>query len=188
MKNWYPKQLDLKVKLTNSDSINSSSAWGQIAYAIKYLIKEFDVKTSKAIEFGCEYGYSTSCMANYFDKVVAFDLFTGDKHAGLRENFKSTTESALSDFNNIELVQADCLNVELKKGEYDFAHVDIVHDYEPTFKAGSILLEADVKVVVFHDTLSFPEVYRAVNDLAKQYDCEIFNYPYSHGLGILIKK
>jgi len=188
MKNWYPKKLDLQVKLTNRSDCNEGSAWGQIAYAIKDLISDFNVKTERAVEFGCEFGYSTSVLANYFDDVVAYDLFTGDKHAGFRDNFKEITSEALRDFKNITLIQMNCLDAEIAWGQYDFAHIDIVHDYEPTYKAGDMLLKRDVPVVVFHDTLSFPDVHKAVCDLGQKHDCDVFNYPYSHGLGILVKR
>ena len=188
MKNWYPKKLDLQVRLTNQNEYNEVSAWGEIAYAIQDLISDFNVKTKRAVEFGCEFGYSTSVLANYFDKVVAYDLFTGDKHSGERQNFKEITEKGLSDFENIKLIQMDCLNAEISKGQYDFAHIDIVHDYEPTYKAGDMLLKRDVPVVIFHDTLSFPDVHKAVCDLGEKHNCDVFNYPYSHGLGILVKR
>lgn len=188
MKYWFPKQLHPNVKLTGSRIANENSAWGSIAYAIGPLLKEFDLKSDAAIEFGCEYGYSTAVLANYFKKVVAVDLFVGDKHSGERQNFKAATENNLADFHNITLIEGDCLKHPVSMSEYDFAHVDIVHDYRPTFDAGEKLLNAGVPCVVFHDTMSFPEVRKAVLDLSEQHDCVSLEYPYSHGLGILMKR
>ena len=187
-KYWFPKSPNVNVKLTLSKAVNEISAWGTIAYAIQPLVDEFKLKADRAIEFGCEYGYSTAVLANTFKSVVAVDLFTGDKHSGRRQNFKSETAKALSDFNNITLIQGDCLKHVVAMDEYDFAHVDIVHDYQPTYDAGDMLLNAGVPCVVFHDTISFPEVLKAVTDLAKKHDCNFYEFPYSHGLGILMKK
>lgn len=187
-KYWFPKSPNVNVKLTLSKPVNELSAWGTIAYAIQPLVDEFKLKADRAIEFGCEYGYSTAVLANTFKSVVAVDLFTGDKHSGRRQNFKSETAKALSSFDNITLIQGDCLKHVVAMDEYDFAHVDIVHDYQPTYDAGDMLLNAGVACVVFHDTISFPEVLKAVTDLAKKHDCNFYEFPYSHGLGILMKK
>ena len=69
---------------------------------------------------------------------------------------------------------------------YNLAHVDIVHTYEDTFNCGDWCLEHS-DVVIFHDTLSFPEVFRACQDLSIKHNLTFYNYEASHGLGILVK-
>jgi hypothetical protein len=42
-------------------------------------------------------------------------------------------------------------------------------------------------VVIFHDTISFPAVKKACEDLAEKHNMEFYNYPLYNGLGILIR-
>ncbi len=59
-----------------------ASAWGDIPTILKDIITRFNLKTDKALEFGVEYGYSTTAIANYFDEVIGVDTFVGDDHTG----------------------------------------------------------------------------------------------------------
>ena len=54
---------------------NVGSAWGNIPTILKDIIERFDIKTESAIEFGVEYGYSTSALSNYFENVTGVDIF-----------------------------------------------------------------------------------------------------------------
>ena len=69
--------------------------------------------------------------------------------------------------------------------QYDFAHVDIIHTYEDTYECGLWAVEHS-KCCIFHDTESFSEVRKAVRDIAKHTGKTVLNYPYSHGLGIIV--
>ena len=65
--------------------------------------------------------------------------------------------------------------------------IDIVHTYNETFECGEWSINHS-DIVVFHDTISFPDIKRVCEDLARLYNLEFYNYPHSHGLGILVRK
>jgi hypothetical protein len=164
------------------------SAWGNIPTILKDVIERFEVKTTKAIEFGVEFGYSTSAISNYFEKVVGVDIFTGDIHAGFKGDIYEVTKGVLKDFTNIELVKQSYQDFTKENvNDYDFAHVDIVHTYEDTYACGEWCVQ-NCKVTIFHDTVSFPEVFKACQDLANKYDLDFYNYEESYGLGILVNR
>ena len=164
------------------------TAWGDIPTILGDIIKRFDISTESAIEFGVEWGYSTSAISNHFEKVVGVDTFKGDIHSGLKDDTLEKTSEFLSEFKNIELRQASYQEyIQDRSERYNFAHVDIVHTYEDTYACGEWCVK-NCDIVVFHDTISFPDVYRACSDLAKNYDLEFHNYRLSNGLGILVKR
>jgi predicted O-methyltransferase YrrM len=164
------------------------SAWGDIPTIIKDIMIRFNIKGKKAIEFGVEYGYSTSAIANYFDKVVGVDTFMGDVHAGIKGDHFETTKNNLSSFENITLVQQSYQDfIESHDERYNLAHVDIVHTYQDTYLCGEWCINHS-DIVVFHDTISFKQVCSAVEDLSEQYNMKFYNYTESHGLGILVPK
>ena len=164
------------------------SAWGNIPTIIKDIMIRFNIKGKKAIEFGVEYGYSTSALANYFDKVVGVDTFMGDIHAGHKGDHFETTKNNLVNFENVTLVQQSYQDFILNHNErYNFAHVDIVHTYQDTYLCGEWCINHS-DIVVFHDTISYKQVCSAVEDLSEQYDMKFYNYTESHGLGILVPK
>ena len=105
------------------------SAWGDIPKILKDIILRFDLKTKICLEFGVEYGYSTSALSNYFDRVIGVDTFLGDIHTGLTEDHYQRTKNELSIFENIELIQKDFLSF-INQSEndriYDLIHIDIV--------------------------------------------------------------
>ena len=164
------------------------SAWEDIPTILGDIIKRFDISTESAIEFGVEWGYSTSAISNYFEKVIGVDTFEGDVHSGLKVDNIERTSEFLSDFKNIELRKASYQEyIQDRTEKYNFAHVDIVHTYEDTYACGEWCVK-NCDIVVFHDTISFPDVYRACSDLAKNYNLEFHNYRLSNGLGILVKR
>lgn len=75
--NYEPIKRDNNLRLMTS----RPSAWGDIPTILLDIIERFDIKRDKALEFGVEFGYSTSAIANYFDKVVGVDTFEGDIHS-----------------------------------------------------------------------------------------------------------
>jgi hypothetical protein len=170
------------------NTIKVASAWGDIPTILKDIIERFGIKQESAIEFGVEYGYSTSALANYFDNVVGVDIFTGDIHAGYKGDIFFETFQNLQSYSNIRLIKDSYQNfiINYPDQRYNLAHVDIVHTYEDTFRCGDWCLEHS-DVVIFHDTLSFPEVFRACQDLSIKHNLTFYNYEASHGLGILVK-
>lgn len=164
------------------------SAWGNIPTILKDIIDRFKLKTNRAIEFGVEFGYSTSALANYFEEVIGIDTFTGDEHAGFKGDIYEIAQSSLKIFKGVSLVKQSYQEYTNSHSErYDFAHVDIVHTYEDTYACGEWCVQ-HADVVIFHDTLSFPEVYKACLDLSNKYNLDFYNYEESYGLGILVNK
>jgi len=181
---YIPESKDYNLRLVTEQP----SAWGDIAAILPGLIKKFNIETKSAIEFGVEYGYSTSALANLFESVVGIDTFTGDIHAGFKGDIFEETKSYLSTYPNVELVKSMYQDyIKDNDEQYDFAHVDIIHTYEDTFTCGEWCIN-HADIVVFHDTVSFVDVFLACEDLAKKYNMDFYNYEESHGLGILINK
>lgn len=169
-------------------AVQQDRAWGNIPTIIKDIITRFKVNTKSAIEFGVEFGYSTSALANYFDSVTGVDIFTGDIHAGFKGDIYELTKEYLSPYKNVNLIKSSYQDfIKTHNETYDFAHVDIVHTYEDTYACGEWCIK-HANVVIFHDTLSFPDVYRACLDLSNNYNLEFYNYEESYGLGILVNQ
>ena len=166
--------------------VNVVSAWGDIPTIIKDIIVTFNINPQTALEFGVEYGYSTSALANYFTKVIGVDTFKGDIHSYVKQNHHKMTENKLENYKNIQLIQSSYQDyIKTNNSIYDLIHIDIVHTYNETYECGEWAVNHS-KVVIFHDTISFDEVKKACYDLSTKYGLEFYNYPDSHGLGILI--
>lgn len=164
------------------------SAWGDIPTIINDIIDRFKINPKKALEFGTEFGYSTSALANYFEEVISVDIFTGDIHAGIVLDHYEYTKNNLSLWPNIQLIKSDYKDfIKGDDDRYDMIHIDIIHTYDATFECGEWSINHS-NVVIFHDTESFPEIKRVCNDLSIKYDLDFYNYIPSHGLGILVKK
>lgn len=159
------------------------SAWQGLPSIIPCIMEDFGVKGGSAIEFGCEFGYSTAALAHCFERVVAVDTFEGDEHSGVKSNHIGRTAWNLANYPNVELKIADYREFTTDEN-YDFAHVDIVHTYDDTFACGQLALDL-APVVIFHDTTSFADVFRAVSDLAEANNCDFHNYHHHNGLGII---
>ena len=89
------------------------SAWGDIPTIIKDIIVTFNVDPQIALEFGVEYGYSTSALSNYFTKVIGVDTFIGDIHSYIKRDHSKMTQHVLRDYSNIELVILFILTMKL---------------------------------------------------------------------------
>jgi predicted O-methyltransferase YrrM len=168
------------------------TAWGDIPQIIKDIIIRFELDTKIAVDIGTATGYSASAFANYFDKVITLDTFKGDSGEIKSDdpiNSYKVVKKSLSDagFNNIEVIQSDFRDfIKDNDNKYNIIHIDIVHLYDPTFECGEWAVN-HADCVVFHDTMSFPEVMKAVEDLSEKYNLRFFNYTKSWGLGILVK-
>ena len=167
--------------------IEVDSAWKGIESILFDLIHRFNIPCNSCLEFGVEFGYSTVALSNYFSKVIGIDLFTGDANTIYHGDHFESTKSSLEKFSNIELIKDDYKNwIENDSEFYDLIHVDIVHTYEDTYACG-LWSAQHSKCTIFHDTESFPEVRRAVEDIAKETGKLFFNYPKCNGLGILVQ-
>ncbi len=174
-----------------------ASAWGEIPSMLASIIAKFNIQTSVALEFGVEFGYSTTALSYFFNEVIGVDTFEGDFSQNMlgaytvspRCHFERTS-SELSSWKNIFLQKLDYrefIALEKNNKMYDLIHIDIVHDYTNTYNCGEWAVQHS-NVVIFHDTLSFPKVHQACEDLAAKYNLEFYNYPMYYGLGILVKK
>ncbi len=164
------------------------SAWLDIPTILPDLIERFGVPTFSALEFGVEYGYSTSALANYFDRVVGVDTFLGDPMSGHKSDHYQMTLGDLEPWPNIALVRSSYQDyIRGNDDRHGLIHVDIIHTYEDTYACGEWAV-AHSDVVILHDTESFPGVLAACSDLADRHGMEFHNYPRSYGLGILVRR
>ena len=183
----YPIKIYKPIKKQMPENIiQVESAWKGLELIIEDILVRFDIGRGNCIEFGTEYCYSTVVLSNFFENVKGIDLFTGDKHSHHKTDHYSDTLSSVSKYKNIELIKSDYRDYIISDDEqYDFAHVDIVHDYKETYECGLWAVKHS-KCCIFHDTESFPSVRKAVVDIAKDTGKNIYNYPYHHGLGIIV--
>ncbi len=162
------------------------SAWAGHEKIIYDLMQRFSISSNSCLEFGVEFGYSAVVFSNYFKKVVGVDIFVGDMHTFHKGDHYEETAERLSKYSNIELHKADYNDWILKDtNTYDLIHVDIVHTYEDTYKCG-LWSAQHSKCTIFHDTESFPDVKKAVFDIAKNTGKKFHNYPQHYGLGIIV--
>lgn len=171
---------------TPSKLIDIESAWKGHHIIIKDLIFNFNLGTDNCLEFGVEFGFSTVALSNYFQEVTGVDLFTGDIHTDFKgDHYQETTERLLP-YKNIKLIKEDYKDWISRDNEvYNLIHVDIVHTYEDTFQCG-LWSAKHSQCTIFHDTESFPEVKKAVTDIARKTGKKFYNYTKHHGLGILV--
>lgn len=163
-----------------------ATAWEGIESILGDLIQRFQVGTHRCLEFGVEYGYSTVALSGFFDSVTGVDTFCGDIHTENKSDIFAQTSQRLSAFDNIRLVRSDYREwITKDESFYDLIHVDIVHTYADTFDCG-LWSAQHASCVLFHDTLSFPAVKRAVVDIARDTGKKFYNFEESYGLGILV--
>jgi hypothetical protein len=162
------------------------SAWKGLEMIIGDIITRFGLDREKCIEFGVEFGYSSVVFSNFFERVTGVDTFEGDIHTENKLEHFQQTQERLSPYGNIHLVKSDYRDWIVRDNQrYNLAHVDIVHSYKETFECG-IWAARHSDCVIFHDTESFPEVRKAVKDIARATGQQLYNYPYHYGLGILV--
>jgi hypothetical protein len=180
--NYKPAKMVTPPRLIHS----KSQAWVGLEKIIADIIEFSGIKTNSALEFGVEFGYSSAVFANYFKKVTGVDIFTGDAHAGHFGDIMDLTKNNLKDFDNIELVRADYKDyIQSHNTMHDLIHVDIIHTYEDTYQCGLWGAEHS-QCTLFHDTQSYPDVKKAVADIAKKTKRKFYNYRKCNGLGIIV--
>lgn len=180
--NYVPKKFTTPSNLIQS----KSQAWVGLESIILDIIEFSGIEANTMLEFGVEFGYSTAAFANYFKSVIGVDIFTGDSHAGYHGDIYNDTKANLKDFSNVELIKSDYKDyIKRDTRMYDLIHVDIIHTYEDTYACG-LWSAQHSKCTLFHDTQSFPDVKKAVADIAKATNKKFYNYRKSNGLGIVI--
>ena len=163
-----------------------ATAWKGIESVLGDLIQRFGINTDLCLEFGVEHGYSTAALSCFFSSVVGVDTFVGDKHTRDSRDLFTATSHRLSRFDNIRLIRSDYREwLANDDTVYDLIHIDIVHTYSDTFACGQWSAQ-HAKCVLFHDTMSFPAVKRAVIDISRRTGKQFYNFTESNGLGILI--
>ena len=178
---YVPKRRELPARV-----LPVRTAWEGIESILDDLIQRFRVSRGRCLEFGVEFGYSTAALSCFFDEVTGVDRFTGDKHTVDRRDVFSETSERLSSFHNIRLVRSDYRRwIAQDNSHYDLIHVDIVHTYVDTFTCG-VWSARHAPCVLFHDTVSFPAVRRAVSAIAQLTGKRFYNFEESNGLGILV--
>jgi hypothetical protein len=175
------------VKYTRPEKmIDIVSAWQGLEMIIGDIQEQFGLQNNSCIEFGAEFGFSTVVLSNYFKEVVGIDTFEGDIHTTNKEQHYEETRQRLAPFEGIRLVKSDYRDwIKEDSAHYNLAHVDIVHTYAETYECGLWAAEHS-DCTLFHDTESFPDVRRAVIDIAKKTGQKAYNYAPHYGLGILV--
>lgn len=170
--------------------LNVASAWKGLESIILDILDRFQIGRDTAIEFGVQYGYSLVVLSNYFNQITGVDHFQGDKYAGsLKSDTKDSVMKSIEPYKNISMVDMSYEQYIKDKDQahFNLAHIDIIHDYDPTYLCGEwCCRHADI--VIFHDTESFMDVRRACENLAAQFNRVFYNYNKCFGLGILAKR
>jgi predicted O-methyltransferase YrrM len=92
------------------------------------VVNRSGIPLNSCLEFGVKYGYSTAAFATYFNEVTGVDLFTGDIHAGFKENIFEIASHNLKEFKNIKLIKSDYRDfIREHHTKFNLFHVDIVH-------------------------------------------------------------
>jgi hypothetical protein len=161
------------------------SAWKGHELIIEDILERFQIPRRTFLEFGVEFGFSAVAFSSYFDQVVGVDTFQGDEHTNHRGDHYDQTRERLAAFPYIKLVRSDYADfIKQHQDPFDLAHVDIIHTYEDTYACG-LWCAQRCRCTLFHDTESFPEVRRAVRDIAKVTGKRFYNYRPHYGLGIV---
>lgn len=163
-----------------------SSAWKGIESILADIINQFHIGTDRCLEFGVEFGYSTTALSSFFDSVTGVDTFHGDKHTTDKRDIYTETVNRLASFENIKLVRSDYRDwIKNDTGSYNLIHVDIIHTYADTFDCG-LWSAMHSKCTIFHDTESFPAVKEAVREISRRTGKSFYNFEESNGLAILV--
>lgn len=182
-----------------------TSAWTGLESILADLLDHFRVGRGLALEFGSEHGYSLVALSNFFERVVGVDPFGQNTATPPIEPMQQRCERNILSYPNISLliqpwqdytrlfddVWARAVKLDEKyEGamKIDLIHVDGEHGYYDTFGCGDWAC-AHAPVVLFHDTISFPDtVMPACKDLASKHNRAFYNFDQFHGLGILVDK
>lgn len=186
-----------RIKDNSPLTIDVVSAWSPLADIIGDIMVRFEIPKKRALEFGVERGFSTSVLAHYFKEVIGIDKFDWIFTDGIDRTFE-VVKNGLSEFVNIKLIQSSYQDyISTDNSRYDLIHVDVgydTHEYEPSLECGEWAVNHS-DCVLFHDTISFPGVNKACEELSEKYGFDYYNFEEEIGpagivcgLGILIKR
>jgi hypothetical protein len=178
---YIPKRRQLPSRM-----LEVTSAWKGIESILSDITDRFQLGTERCLEFGVEYGYSTTALSSIFTSVIGVDTFVGDKHTIGKNDIYDETVGRLSIFENIKLVRSDYRDwIKHDTSSYDLIHIDIIHIYADTFACG-LWSASHSRCAIFHDTESFPVVKQAVSDIARRTGKAFYNFKESNGLELLV--
>jgi hypothetical protein len=165
-----------------------SSAWKGLEDYIIPIIKHFNIQPTIALEFGVDLGYSSDIFSQVFKNVIGVDGFLGDSQI-VHKQGDDFYNKVKQSFNNTNVTIIRSLYQDFIKqnnDNYDLIHIDIIHEYEPTFECAewSILHS---NIVILHDTESYAQVKQVCLDIANKHNLNFYNIPEHFGLGILHK-
>lgn len=166
-----------------------SSAWRGLENYLLSIISHFNIQPNIALEFGVDRGYSTHILSQVFRQVIGVDGFLGDSHIihEQGDNFYNLVKTSFEN-TNVTIVRSLFQDFVNKATDtYDLIHIDIVHEYEPTYQCAVWAIQHS-NVVLLHDTESFPQVKQVCRDLSAKHSVKFYNIPEHHGLGILFKE
>lgn len=168
--------------------ISAPSAWIGLEMILSDLIERFKVGNSSVLEFGVFHGYSLVALSNFFNRACGVDTFTGDDFTGYKGDFYDVVKGNFTNIPKIEIVKMGYEEwIKENDSNWDLIHIDIQHTFEDTYACGK-WAASHSPCVLFHDTQSYPEVKRAVAQIAEEEGLEFYEYPKFFGLGILVRR
>jgi predicted O-methyltransferase YrrM len=184
---YVPARLVRPPRLLDGDY--GTSSWIGLECLLADLLDRWCPARAVALEFGVEHGYSAVALANYFATVIGIDPFGQQTATAPIEPMRDRARRNVAPYANIVLVEEPWQQFTAAApldARYDLVHVDAEHGYYDTFGIGDWAC-AHARVVLFHDTISFPDtVMPAVCALAERHSRVFYNYDQFHGLGILV--
>lgn len=178
----------IPVRIEEPPRLEVPTGWNPCETIIADIIERFKVTPDFMLEFGVEYGFSTSVFAHYFGAVIGVDHFKGDEHSGGKDLSGETVER-LRAYRNVAVERFDYREWISNAGDIqaDMIHIDIVHTFIDTYRLGRWAVDHS-DVVLFHDTISFPAVMQAVKLISAETCVAFYNHDNINGLGILSRK
>lgn len=169
---------------------NKEDVWRANCDIIKDIISRFKIDPKLALDMGVLFGLSTSALSFYFEKVIGVDTFRDDRYDNSpdRDSNLDYVKGLLGKYPNIQLIESMWQHfaaLHLYR-TYDLIHLDMIHTYDETIKAGEWALQYS-DVVLFHDAKAIPAVNKACEDLSDKFHFQYWRYNKHFGLGILVK-
>ena len=171
------------------ETLQVPSGWKGLENYIESVISTFNIDKNVALEFGVDTGYSLKILSQIFNSSIGVDTFTGDAHIGHSQG-DEFYQDILKKFkdSNTKIVRANYKDyIKVNDNNYDLIHIDIVHHYKETFECADWSVQHS-KVVLIHDTSTFPEMARVCRDISNIHKLEYHNIPEHNGLGILYRR
>ena len=138
------------------------------------------------VDLGVDYGYSSFALAQHNPgHVYGLDTFQGDPHAGFRDTY-AQAEAYREQLNLHNITWIPGLFADTARSwelPIDILHIDGLHTPQAVTEDYAIWspFVRDSGVILFHDTVAFPEVGHVVRSLLGY----VGEFTHSAGLGIV---